>query len=80
MALPGVLTGRRGARRGDSGIQVVFGEVARLVVEADRMTGAGLLAGLGCELKAGSAVVDTTGRTSVSAVWAAGNAFDPRAR
>jgi thioredoxin reductase len=40
----------------------------------------GLLAGLGCELDDGGfAVVDGTGRTSASGVWAAGNAVDPRA-
>jgi len=41
----------------------------------------GLLASLGCELdEAGFAVVDATGATSVSGVWAAGNAGDPRAQ
>jgi thioredoxin reductase len=40
----------------------------------------GLLAGLGCDLDDdGFAVVDATGRTSASGVWAAGNAVDPRA-
>jgi thioredoxin reductase len=41
----------------------------------------GLLPGLGCELDtAGFAVVDSTGRTSVDGVWAAGNVVDPRAQ
>jgi thioredoxin reductase len=41
----------------------------------------GLLAGLGCEVdQAGFPTVDATGRTSVSGVWAAGNAVDPRAQ
>jgi thioredoxin reductase len=86
------------------GIRVVSGEVARLVVEDDRLTGVeladgqvvartavfvrpgnrphddGLLAGLGCELKAGFPVVDATGLTSVPGVWAAGNVADPRAQ
>ncbi|HUC37095.1 MAG TPA: NAD(P)/FAD-dependent oxidoreductase [Acidimicrobiales bacterium] len=86
------------------GIGVVFGEVARLVVEYERLTGVeladgrvvertevfvrpgnlphddGLLAGLGCELKAGFPVVDSTGLTSVPGVWAAGNVADPRAQ
>jgi len=40
----------------------------------------GLLAGLGCDLDDGGfVVVDSTGRTSASGVWAAGNAVDPRA-
>jgi thioredoxin reductase len=39
----------------------------------------GLLASLGCDLdEAGFALVDTTGRTSVDGVWAAGNVVDPR--
>ncbi len=86
------------------GIGVVFGEVARLVVEDDRLTGVeladgrvvartavfvrpgnlphddGLLAGLGCELKAGFPLVDGTGLPSVPGVWAAGNVADPRAQ
>jgi thioredoxin reductase len=87
------------------GITVVSGEVARLVIEDDRLAGVelldgrfvprtavfvrpitrphpdGLLASLGCELDdAGFPVVDRTGRTSVSGVWAAGNAADPRAQ
>jgi thioredoxin reductase len=38
----------------------------------------GLLAGLGCEVdQAGFPTVDATGRTSVTGVWAAGNAVDP---
>lgn len=85
------------------GVQVVNGMVARLVVEADRLTGVelidgrliprtavfirplnvphadGLLAGLGCELdEAGFVIVDATGRTSTTGVWAAGNVVDPR--
>jgi len=86
------------------GILVVFGEVGRLVVEDDRLTGVeltsgqvvaraavfvwpgnrphddGLLAGLGCELKAGFPLVDSTGLTSVPGVWAAGNVAEPRAQ
>jgi hypothetical protein len=40
----------------------------------------GLLAGLGCELRAGFPVMDATGLTSVSGVRAAGNVADPRAQ
>jgi thioredoxin reductase len=41
----------------------------------------GLLAALGCDVDAaGFPVVDSTGRTSVRGVWAAGNAADPRAQ
>jgi thioredoxin reductase len=40
-----------------------------------------LLVGLGCEVNTeGWAAVDTTGRTSVDGVWAAGNVVDPRAQ
>ncbi len=85
------------------GVEVVLGAVARLVVEADRLTGVelvdgrliprtalfirptnvphadGLLAGLGCDVDgAGFAIVDASGRTSSSGVWAAGNVVDPR--
>lgn len=87
------------------GIRVEHGQVARLVIEADRLTGVeladgrvvprsavfvrpgnvphpdGLLPGLGCDLDAdGFAIVDRTGQTSVSGVWAAGNVVDPRAQ
>jgi thioredoxin reductase len=86
------------------GIGVVFGEVARLVVDDDRLTGVeltdgrvvartavfvrpgnrphddGLLAGSGCELKAGFPLVDGTGLTGVPGVWTAGNVADPRAQ
>jgi thioredoxin reductase len=87
------------------GVQVVRGEVTRLVVDADRLTGVeladgrvveraavfvrpgnvphadGLLHALGCAVNEGGfAVVDATGRTSVSGVWAAGNVVDPRAQ
>ena len=87
------------------GIEVVHGQVRRLAVEADRLTGVelrdgrvisrtavfvrpessphedGLSAGLGCALdEAGFPTVDRAGRTSVSGVWAAGNAVDPRAQ
>lgn len=87
------------------GIRVEHGEVIRLVVEDDELTGVeladgrviprhavfvrpgniphpdGLLPGIGCELDAaGFAVVDSTGRTSVDGVWAAGNVVDPRAQ
>ena len=41
----------------------------------------GLLAMLGCDLDAaGFVIVDSTGRTSVPGVWAAGNVVDPRAQ
>jgi thioredoxin reductase len=41
----------------------------------------GLIASLGCEVdEAGFVRVDTTGRTSVPGVWAAGNASNPRAQ
>ena len=87
------------------GVRIVRGEVARLVVEDDRLTGVeladgrviartavfirpvnvphadGLLSGLGCDVDgAGFATVDSTGRTSVAGVWAAGNVVDPRAQ
>ena len=87
------------------GISVVEGDVARLVVDDDRLTGVelvdgrviprtavfvrpenvphpdGLLAALGCRLDdAGFVVVDRTGATSTSGVWAAGNVVDPRAQ
>lgn len=87
------------------GIPAVSGEIARLVVEDDRLTSVeltdgrvvartavfvrpvniphddGLLADLGCELnEAGFPLVDGTGLTSVSGVWAAGNVADPRAQ
>lgn len=87
------------------GIRVERGEVTRLIVEDDELTGVelaggrviprravfvrpgnvphpdGLLPSLGCELDAaGFAVVDSTGRTSVDGVWAAGNVVDPRAQ
>jgi thioredoxin reductase len=40
-----------------------------------------LLLGLGCDVDANAwAVVDSTGRTSVPGVWAAGNVVDPRAQ
>ena len=40
-----------------------------------------LLVGLGCDVDAdGWVTVDTTGRTSVPGVWAAGNVVDPRAQ
>lgn len=86
-------------------IRIVRGEVARLVIEADRITGVeltdgqvfartavfirpgnhphadGLLSGSGCELdEAGFVTVDSTGRTSVSGIWAAGNVVYPRAQ
>ena len=84
-------------------IDVVEGEVARLVIDDDHLVGValadgrvvarsavfvrprnvphpdGLLAGLGADVDAdGFPVVDRDGRTSVSGVWAAGNAVDPR--
>ena len=76
------------------GVAVIDGRVVRLVVEDDRLTGVELEDGevvtrtavfirptprpdrlmdqLRCE------VVDATGRTSASGVWAAGNVVDPR--
>jgi thioredoxin reductase len=43
--------------------------------------GDGLIDSLGCELDEGGFVrVDATGRTSVSGVWAVGNAANPRAQ
>jgi thioredoxin reductase len=87
------------------GVRVIPGEVARLVVADDRLTGVelvdgrfiardavfirpantphpdGLLASLGCDLDpAGFAVVDGTGLTSASGVWAAGNVVNARAQ
>jgi len=87
------------------GVRVVPGEVARLVVENDHLTGVelvegrfiarhavfirpvnaphpdGLLASLGCDLDpAGFAVVDDTGLTSTTGVWAAGNVVNARAQ
>ena len=86
-------------------VQIVRGEVARLLVADDRLTGVrladgrviqraavflrprnvphpdGLLTGLGCVVDdAGFPLVDATGRTSASGVWAAGNAVDTRAQ
>ena len=85
------------------GVQIVIGEVARLVVERDVLRGValvdgrviertavfirpgnvphpdGLLAGLDCDVDpAGFAIVDATGLTSTSGVWAAGNVVNPR--
>jgi thioredoxin reductase len=87
------------------GISVVDGEVERLVVERDSLTGVALADGrvvsrnalfirpnlrprgsdlieqLGCEADdLGFVCVDTTGRTSVTGVWAAGNVANPRAQ
>lgn len=91
------------ARLDARGVRIVPGEIERLVIEDDRLTGVqlvdgdvvrrsavfirpvnvphddGLTAGLGCAVDgAGFPIVDGTGRTSVSGVWAAGNAVDPR--
>lgn len=99
------LTATERAQLEARGIRVVEGEVARLVVEGDRLTGVelvdgrviaraavfvrpgnlphadGLTSSLGCELdEAGFVTVDTTGRTSIPGVWAAGNVVDPRAQ
>jgi thioredoxin reductase len=99
------LTSAERAQLHARGVQVVGGAVARLVVDADHLTGVeladgrvigrtavfvrpgnvphadGLLQGLGCDVNdAGFAVVDATGRTSASGVWAAGNVVDPRAQ
>lgn len=85
------------------GVQTVSGEVARLVVEGDRLSGveltdgrvvartavfirpvnrpngAELLSALRCEVDgAGFVMVDASGQTSTSGVWAAGNVVDPR--
>jgi thioredoxin reductase len=87
------------------GIRVIEGDVARLVIDEDRLTGVeladgrvigraavfvrpgnmphpdGLLPALGCDHnEAGFVIVDATGKTSVSGVWAAGNVVDPRAQ
>jgi thioredoxin reductase len=87
-----------------SAIGIVEGDVARVVVEDDRLTGVALsdgrfvprsavfvrpafvgntdlLRGLGADTDAqGWPVVDNTGRTTVTGVWAAGNASNPRAQ
>lgn len=85
-------------------IGIVEGEVERLVIDDDRLSGVQLddgrvvlryalfvpprfvpnsvlLDGLGCAVDAaGWVTVDSTGRTSVPGVWAAGNVVDPRAQ
>jgi thioredoxin reductase len=57
----------------------VVARAAVFVRPGNRPHADGLLAGLGCAVdEAGFAVVDGTGRTSVTGVWAAGNVVDPR--
>jgi thioredoxin reductase len=87
-----------------SAIGIVEGEVTRVVVEDDHLTGVALsdgrfvprsavfvrptfvgntdlLRGLGADTDAqGWPVVDSSGRTTVTGVWAAGNAINPRAQ
>jgi pyridine nucleotide-disulfide oxidoreductase len=86
------------------GIRIVDGEVARLVVNDDRLSGVELtdgqlvprtavfvgprfvpqdelLTGLGCDVgENGWVATDSTGRTSVTGVWAAGNVVDSPAQ
>jgi thioredoxin reductase len=67
------------------GVRVVHGEVARLVLENDRLAGVELTDGRVYARAAdvdgtGFVVVDATGRTSAYGVWAAGNVVDPRAQ
>ena len=53
----------------------------RLFVPPRFVPNSPLLVGLGCDVDAdGWVTVDTTGRTSVPGVWAAGNVVDPRAQ
>lgn len=86
------------------GVEVVAGEVTRLVAYDGHMHGVelgdgrivprtavfvrprliyndGLVTSLGADIEAsGAVVVDATGRTSVSGLWMAGNAANPRAQ
>jgi thioredoxin reductase len=86
------------------GIDVVQGEVERVVIDDDRLSGLALTDGrvvardvvfvpprfvpnndvlgtLGCAVDdAGWVITDSTGRTSVDGVWAAGNVCNPRAQ
>jgi len=66
------------------GVQMQDGEVISrdaLFVPPRFVPNATLLVGLGCDADAeGWVAVDSTGRTSVSGVWAAGNVVDPRAQ
>jgi thioredoxin reductase len=66
-----------------AGVELVGGRIvprtAVFIRPVNVPVDAGLAAGLGCELDgAGFPIVDATGRTSASGVWAAGNAVDPR--
>ena len=55
--------------------------VAALFVPPRFVPNSDLLVGLGCDVDtAGWVTVDTSGRTSVAGVWAAGNIVDPRAQ
>ncbi len=64
-----------------TGVELAGGRViartAVFVRPGSRPHDDGLLAGLGCDLKAGFPVVDSTGLTSVPGVWVAGNVADP---
>jgi thioredoxin reductase len=86
------------------GIDVVQGEVERVVIDDDRLSGLALtdgrvvardvvfvpprfvpnndvLGALGCAVDdAGWVITDSTGRTSMDGVWAAGNVCNPRAQ
>jgi thioredoxin reductase len=66
-----------------AGVQLVGGEIiprtAVFVRPVNVPVDAGLATGLGCELDdAGFPIVDGSGQTSASGVWAVGNAVDPR--
>ena len=55
--------------------------VGRLFVPPTFVPNSALLVGIGCDVDDDGWVrVDSTGRTSVSGVWAAGNVVDPRAQ
>jgi thioredoxin reductase len=86
------------------GIDVVQGQVERVVIDDDRLSGLALtdgrvvardvvfvpprfvpnndvFGGLGCAVDdAGWVITDSTGRTSIDGVWAAGNVCNPRAQ
>ncbi len=66
------------------GVQLSDGSVVprdALFVPPHFVANNSLLVGLGCEVNAdGWVMVDNTGLTSVSGVWAAGNVVDPRAQ
>jgi thioredoxin reductase len=67
----------RGVRMGDGAVI----DREALFVPPRFVPNSGLLVDLGCDVDVdGWVAVDTTGRTSVSGVWAAGNVVDPRAQ